>query len=158
MFRTKGTGYSIEYKNPWGDRLIFLEKYLPNGKTVVDFGCGNKEILDYFSPSTYLGIDIDNPLADMQHDLNYNLDLKDRYEYGLIIGVLEYLVDPDKTLNNIKNYADNFLILVSVAPKKDQWKNSFTKESIETLVKRHFNEVEIQEYHRYVLCIAKQQK
>lgn len=158
MFKTKGTNYQVEYKNPWGDRLEFLKKYLPSDKSVVDFGCGNKEVLDYFSPSNYFGIDINNPKADLHQDLNYEFSLEKNYDYGLVIGVLEYLIDPNKTLNNIKKYADSFLILVSVAPKKDQWKNSFTKDSVETLVKNHFNAVEIYEYHRYVLCMATEKK
>jgi hypothetical protein len=158
MFKTKGTNYQIEYKNPWGDRLEFLKNYLPSDKSVIDFGCGNKEVLDYFSPSKYFGIDKYNENADLVADLNNELTLTDQFDVGFVFGVLEYLDNPEFTIKNIKKFADKFYILVSVAPKKDQWKQSFTKESIEELLKQCFNTVETYEYHRYVLCIANEKK
>jgi SAM-dependent methyltransferase len=158
MFKTKGTNYQVEYKNPWGDRLEFLKKYLPSDKSVVDFGCGNKEVLDYFSPSNYFGIDKYSSHADLVADLDNELSLTNHFDVGLVLGVLEYLDNPEFTIKNIKKFADKFYILVSVAPKKDQWKQSFTKESIEEMLKKYFNNVEIQEYHRYVLCIVEDGK
>jgi len=153
-YYTKGTNFEIEFKNLWGDRLLFLKDHLPSGKTVIDFGCGNKEVLDYFSPSKYFGIDKYNKSADLIADLNQPLTLENTFDTGLVIGVLEYLDNPNITIENIKKYADEFLILVSTAPKKAQWKNSFTEESIKHLISSHFKNFKIYEYHRYILCVT----
>lgn len=157
-YTTKGTNYRITYKNPWGDRLEFLKDYLPSNRSVIDFGCGNKEVLDYFQPSKYFGIDKYDKSADLIADLDYELNIEEHFDIGLVLGVLEYLENPDITLKNIKKFADKFYILVSTAPKKDQWKNSFTKESINEILKNHFESVNIVEYHRYVLCIAEDKR
>ena len=147
----------IVWKNPWSDRFLFLEKYIPKNVSIVDFGCGNKQILDYCSPSEYLGIDICKE-ADMHIDLNKNFELTSTFDLGLMLGLLEHVKDAEFTLKNCIRYSDTFLILTSSAKMKAEWKNSFNELTIKELLKKYFNNVECYKYPRYTVSIAKEKK
>jgi hypothetical protein len=147
----------IVWKNPWSDRFLFLEKHIPTNVSIVDFGCGNKQILDYCSPSEYLGIDLVDE-ADLKLDLNSNFELDKNFELGLILGLLEHVDNPEFTLKNCIRYSDKFLILTSSAKMKKEWKNSFNKDSITSLLEKYFNNVQCHVYPRYVLTIAEGKK
>jgi hypothetical protein len=137
-------------KNPWSERFNFVVTHIPIDCTVVDFGCGNQEILNFYKPKEYLGIDkIPNAM------MNLNLDIDDikikNYDVGLLLGVLEYVDNPDIVLNKIKNFANMFLILTLPVKKKLEWKRAFTEDSISKLLTAHFNSVENFRYNRYIL-------
>lgn len=144
----------IIWKNPWSDRFLFLEKYIPNNMSIVDFGCGNKQILDYCSPIEYLGIDITDD-ADLKIDLNKPFDLDKNFNLGLILGLLEHIDDPEFTLQNCIRYADAFIVLTSSAKMKAEWKHSFDRSKIENLLKKYFETVECYSYPRYTVSIAR---
>lgn len=141
-------------KNPWSSRWLFVKDYIPNHVSVVDFGCGNKESLDYITPTRYLGID-QLPSADLVADLNYPLDLHDHYDVALLLGVLEYVADPDATLSYILHYADTFIVLSLAVKKKDEWIQAFTEQSIDQLLSRHFDHVEHHYCGSYILSVCK---
>ncbi len=145
----------IIWKNPWSDRFLFLEKYIPSNVSIVDFGCGNKQILDYCSPRNYLGIDISED-ADLQIDLNKPFELDKTFDVGLILGLLEHIENPEFTLQQCIKYADTFVILTSTAKMKAEWKQRFDKESIEMLLKKYFKNVNCYSYPRYTISIAKE--
>lgn len=141
-------------KNPWSDRWTFVKDYLEDGVSIVDFGCGNKEVLDYVTPSNYLGVDqLDT--ADLIADLNYPLGLSGHYDVGLLLGVLEYVTNPEVTLSYISHYADKFIVLSLTVKKKDEWARSFTDQSIDQLLCRHFDHVEHHQHGRYLLSVCK---
>jgi hypothetical protein len=147
----------IVWKNPWSDRFLFLEAHIPENVSIVDFGCGNKQILDYCSPSQYLGIDLCKE-ADVNIDLNNNFNLEETYDTGLILGLLEHVKDAEFTLKNCIRYADNFLVLTSSAKKKKEWNFSFSESDIKELLEKYFNNVQCYKYPRYTLSIAKEKK
>ena len=97
-------------KNPWSDRWAFVKNYIPDNTSIIDFGCGNKESLDYVYPTRYLGVDRLS-CADLVADLDQNFVLHDKFDLALLLGVLEYVKDPEYTLNNIVGNADNFIVL-----------------------------------------------
>jgi len=140
-------------KNPWSERNAFLKSFIPDDISIVDIGCGNKEILDFCKPSKYLGIDI-LPDADLIMNLDFPFSLKEKYDLGLVLGVLEYLDDPDYTLSQIKDYADKFIFLTCAAKKKQEWKQSFNKEQFKNLIIKHFDIKDIITIQRYNLIIA----
>ena len=143
----------IIWKNPWSDRFLFLEKYIPKNASIVDFGCGNKQILDHCSPREYLGIDIVDS-ADLKIDLNKDFILDKTFEIGLILGLLEHIDNPELTVQRCIRCADKFIILTSSAKMKFEWKHSFSKDDIEKLLKKYFKTVSCYSYPRYTVSIA----
>ena len=137
-------------KNPWSSRNLFVKNYIPENISIVDFGCGNKEILDFCNPSEYLGIDITDA-ADLKIDLNSKFDLNKIFDIGLLLGVLEYVEDPNFTLTNVKKFAKKFIILSLPVKQKVSWKRAFTDESLNTLLTSHFTNVSHHRHGRYIL-------
>ena len=141
-------------KNPWSDRWAFVKDYIPNNVSIVDFGCGNREVLDYVTPSRYLGVDrVDT--ADIVADLDQPLQIDDTFDLGLLLGVLEYLEDPERTLNNVVSYASEFVIVTLVAKKKPEWRQAFNDNSIDQLLRKFFRTVEHHRHGRYILSVCK---
>lgn len=139
--------------NPWSNRNLFIKEHIPEDVSIVDFGCGNKEILNFCKPKKYLGIDIIDS-ADLKIDLNNNFVLDEKYDLGLLLGVLEYLKDPDFTLKNIKKFADRFIIVSLPVKKKNEWTQAFTEDSINILLKQHFSNLMHFKYGRYILSVG----
>jgi hypothetical protein len=137
-------------KNQWSDRNLFVKQHIPAGVSIVDFGCGNKEILDFCNPTKYLGIDLVDD-ADLKIDLNTDFELTDHYDLGLLLGVLEYVRDPDFTLSTVKKFANTFVILTLPVKKKNEWHQAFTEQTVDALLKRHFNNVTHFKYNKYIL-------
>lgn len=141
-------------KHSWSNRNLFLKPHIPDQISIIDFGCGNKEILDFCNPKNYTGIDIRDD-ADIVMDLNNPEIIQEKYDIGLILGLLEYLDNPSYTLKKIKHCANTFLILTCNSKKKKEWSQSFSCDQISGLVKEHFLETEIVLFNRYTLIIAK---
>lgn len=141
-------------KNPWSDRWVFVKDYIPNNVSIVDFGCGNKESLDYITPTRYLGIDcLDS--ADLVADLNKPLMLNEKFDVALLLGVLEYVDDPEYTLKNIISNADCFIVLSLAVKQKAEWQQAFTEQSITQLLRSHFQTVNNYQHGRYILSVCK---
>ena len=142
-------------KNIWSLRNMFVKDYIPDNISIVDFGCGNKEILDFCKPSEYLGIDLVD-YADLKLDLNDPFELNKQYDLGLLLGVLEYVDDPNYTLTNITKFAKKFIILSLVVKQKHNWKRAFTEESLNQLLKSHFDNVQNFKHdnNRYIVSIG----
>jgi hypothetical protein len=141
-------------KNPWSGRWSFVKDYIPNGVSIIDFGCGNKEVLDHTVPSNYLGVDL-LPTADLVADLNYPLEISGQFDIALLLGVLEYVTNPDLTLSYISHYADKFVVLSLAVKKKNEWVRAFTDLSIDQLLRRHFNQVKHYQHDGYILSVCK---
>lgn len=141
-------------KNPWSDRWEFVKKYIPSGVSVLDIGCGNKEALDYIKPSKYIGIDLCDS-ADIVADLNKPITLNDKFDIALLLGVLEYVDDPEFTLTNIVNNSDSFIILSLPVKKKPEWQRAFTEQSIDQLLTKFFKDVQHHRHGRYLLSVCK---
>lgn len=139
----------------WSERNNWIKNFIPNNTSVVDWGCGNKDILRYISPSKYTGID-QNEFADIQADFNIEIPiLFSKYDVGLVLGVLEYLQDPDYFLRSIKPTADIFIILcLSNKRKKLEWKNNFTKEDFNNLLIPIWDRVSFDRYGNYILAVC----
>ena len=140
----------------WSKRNVEIVKYIPNNCSVIDFGCGNREILGYLSPTKYLGIDIE-PTANIVADLNQMLptDIPQGWDVGLLLGVLEYVNDPDQTLKNIVGYADQFFVLSLITGKKHNWQRAWTPDTIDQCLRRHFASVEHHSFSKYILSVCK---
>ena len=117
-------------KHSWSQRNKFIVPFLNEQSSIIDYGCGHKDILNYYKPTKYLGIDL-NPSADIVVDLNNFEPIYFGYDYGLILGVLEYLNNPFTFLNKVSTTADKFIILNFIRGKrKKAWKQSFSLDQL----------------------------
>jgi len=137
----------------WASRNIFLQTFNLENKSVVDFGCGDKSILNYCKFKEYLGID-KNSNADIVTDLNnYDFTLPKKYDVGIILGVLEYLDNPEKFLKFVSPFAKTFIILIlpRQTPKKE-WKQSFSTYSFESLLNNIFKKINYYNNGKYLIA------
>lgn len=89
------------------NKLIAEELLMPN-KTLLDLGCGGKDILKYYTPTKYLGVDGVHT-ADIVLNLEEHFDLPRGWDYVLNSGILEYLDDLDCYFNKIKPLGSIFI-------------------------------------------------
>tara|TARA_B110000285_G_C15130569_1_gene623268 strand:+ start:1608 stop:2102 length:495 start_codon:yes stop_codon:yes gene_type:complete len=133
---------SYTYKNVWRVRNKEITKLIKgfNG-SVLDLGCGDKDILNYFVPrkgvnvTRYVGLDrVDT--ADIVTNLNTEVvPLDAKFNLGLAIGVLEYLENPMEVLKAYKPFAERWIILTHHSAKgnkglKQTWHHRFTPDDI----------------------------
>lgn len=97
--------------NPkWTKRNQIIGKLIQDKKTVLDLGCGAKDLLNYIKPSKYHGIDYNDDLADSYADFNKPFEINDNWDYIVCSGVLEYLEDVNTIIQSIQNKADTYII------------------------------------------------
>lgn len=131
----------LSNKHAWSDRDRFITPFIVPDSTIIDYGCGHKDILNYYTPTDYIGLDL-NPDADVIVDLNEYEPIHTDYDYALVLGVLEYLEDPFTFLNKVKNTANTFIILNYLrSKKKNIWKQTFTLDRVTTEYNKIFNNV-----------------
>jgi SAM-dependent methyltransferase len=83
---------------------------------VLDVGCGVKPYLPFFSPyaSEYVGVDVDNPAADLEGSAE-DLPVEDaRFDVVLCTQTLEHCVDPARAVRELRRVvADGGRVLAS---------------------------------------------
>lgn len=137
--------------NPWSDRWPAVVSVIPPDQSVIDFGCGSREFLQHYQPRDYLGIDRVPP-ADLVADIDQPLAVSGHWDWGLVLGTLEYVEDPDTVLSNISGLADHFVILALPVARKNTWRRAFTVDGLLGLLHRHFANIEHFFYKRYIIC------
>ena len=94
-------------------RKIRIKTSLPYIKTpLLDVGCSNGPLADFFKPDEYTGIDIDNESllkAQQIHPQHRfcrleNLKKEDTFACIVLLAVIEHIVDPQSFLQNIKKH------------------------------------------------------
>lgn len=99
--------------NPsWSGRNAVIARHIPKKTSVIDMGCGGKDLLNYIEPSKYLGIDYTDSHADLIMDFNQQFEIDGGWDYLVCSGVLEYLVDVDMFLSTIQGKSKFYLITV----------------------------------------------
>ena len=94
--------------NPhWEYRNYVISSMMDTNRSVIDMGCGSKNLLKYYNPSKYLGID-GIPYADVVVDLNSNFDLPGNWDYVVNSGILEFVERPDLYLEKIKKLGNQY--------------------------------------------------
>ena len=124
----------------WAKRNVLLDQFELEDCSVVDFGCGDKSVLNYQTFREYIGLDR-AATADIQIDFDIDtITLDKHYDVGLVLGVLEYIKDPTAFVRAIRPFADRFIIMVLARDvPKPEWKHAFTQESISTLLSRQWS-------------------
>ena len=89
------------------NKLIGEEILLPN-KSVLDLGCGAKDLLKYYHPSTYLGVDIAET-ADLIVNFDEEFELPGGWDYIVNSGILEYVDNLDRYLEKISKLGNEYI-------------------------------------------------
>jgi cyclopropane fatty-acyl-phospholipid synthase-like methyltransferase len=103
--------FAIQHlKNPhWTRRNKLIgETMMDPGKSVLDLGCGAKDLLKYYKPSDYLGVDIAET-ADLIVDFDKEFELPAGWDYVVNSGILEYVDDPDRYLKKISTLGKEYI-------------------------------------------------
>jgi hypothetical protein len=87
---------------------IANELLIPN-RSVLDLGCGAKNLLNYYSPSRYLGVDGGSNEADILVDLDTDFNLPSGWDYVVNSGILEYLFNIDSYLAKIQHLGNEYI-------------------------------------------------
>ncbi len=139
---------------PWAARNIIFKDYDIENKSIIDFGCGDKSICNYLNFSNYVGYDL-NPKADYNIDFNSNFTITHTADIGLVLGVLEYLDDPNAFIEKIKSTCDRFIIMTLAikAPKYHHgWKRCYNDETFNEILTTHFNNINRTTVNRYLIA------
>lgn len=102
-----------KYKNPgqgWDKRNQRIGNLLEDNKTVLDLGCGYKNLLKHYTPSKYLGVDWFD-YADIKLDLNQDFDsqIPKGWDYVVSSGVMEYLDSIDDYLKKVNGLGETYI-------------------------------------------------
>ena len=101
--------YSLAFLSdpPWQHRNKIIAEMMRPNSSVLDLGCGAKNLLKFYKPSKYLGVDgID--YADLVVDLNSDFQLPSGWDYAVNSGILEFVVRPDLYLEKIKGVSREY--------------------------------------------------
>lgn len=145
--------------NPrWSGRNKKISKFIKNDSTVLDLGCGSKDLLRYISPKQYTGIDYNQPLADIEINFNSEFTLPDgMWDYIITSGLLEYLFDIDDFFSRIKKKSSNYIFTF--------WKEAHLAVSIKnpklhsvdqviSIINNSFSVIKTDEYNKHIIFIC----
>lgn len=137
----------------WASRNKLLDQFNLLDCSVVDFGCGDKSVLNYQTFKEYIGLDI-APTADIQINFDKdNIELDKKYDVGLVLGVLEYLDSPAAFVKSIQPFADRFIIMILERDVvKAGWRNAFTQESLDQLLAPIWKNRTYSKHNTYVIA------
>lgn len=104
----------ILLKKPhWAPRnKMIANEFLDPFKSVLDLGCGAKNLLKFYHPQEYLGLDgYDIPEVDMVVDLDteFQHNIKSGWDYCVNSGVLEYVENFRALLKRQKELAKEYI-------------------------------------------------
>jgi hypothetical protein len=98
-------------KPGWSKRNKKIATFIEHDKSVLDLGCGARDLLKYITPSRYTGIDYNSEYADLTINFNQHFTLPPGlWNYVIVSGVLEYLHDANHFLKQIKNAGETYII------------------------------------------------
>lgn len=131
----------IQTTNPhWEDRNKIIANMMEPNKKVIDLGCGAKNLLKFYKPSEYLGVD-GIPSADLSMDLDSNFILPVGWDYAVNSGILEFVIRPDLYLEKIKTISREYFFSWWRGPG---W-GRMSFDALETLISKNYEIVEIRE-------------
>jgi len=158
---TNWTVVDSDYKSAMADMYMIKDRwraihtdvadYVPAGSSVLDLGCGDKDILNTITTDDYHGIDLYEG-ADQVHDLDKELLPFDRtWDVGLLVETLGFIDNPGRLLDHYKQYATTWIITVrpldpnSLVIKRSEVnvKHSWTRDLLIDFLNEHFSSVTV---------------
>ena len=105
--------------NPsWTVRNQLIAAMIQPNQSVLDMGCGAKDLLNYYTPTRYLGVD-GVATADVVMDLDGELALPAGWDYVINSGILEYLSDMPAYIEKVAALGRTFIF--TWHPTKAKW-------------------------------------
>lgn len=106
-----------------------IKNLVPAGSSVLDYGCGTGEILNFLSPTPGVGYDPSLEMIKICKDKFKNLrfendlkNIKQRFDYIILVDVIEHLSDPKKELQKIiKLMNNNTKLVISFVDTSWEW-------------------------------------
>ena len=131
----------------WDERNEIIAGYIPAGSSILDVGCGAQTLKQHLKPGCrYQPSDVVKSTPEVIFcDFNANVypDVKEKYDYVVCSGVLEYIREPEKFLRRIPPLGHSVILsynpLLPGGSKLTRmgngwgWVNHFTKEELQTL-------------------------
>lgn len=149
-------------KNPsWTGRNKTIASYVTDNTNIIDLGCGSKDLLNYIKPSTYLGIDYNQPLADLEINFNEDFQLPSgNWDYLVSSGLLEYLFDLELFFSKIKQNSKHYIFTYwEIAHKAKAIKNPKVQhiDVVKDLISQNFIVTKTTKYREHIIfvCIDK---
>lgn len=99
------------------NKYIAVSKLVKPGSSVLDVGCNKAEILEFLPNIDYYGIDINKQLIEELKKKRFNvhyadldkdkLSLKKKFDYILLLDILEHIVNPVSLIEKSKKLVSN---------------------------------------------------
>lgn len=137
---------------PWKLRNKLISKMMEPNKSLLDLGCGAKNLLKYYTPTDYLGLD-GMPCADIVCNLDEDFQnlVNPGWDYAVSSGVLEYVLNPELYLKRQKGLADKYILTWHPSPL---W-GRMPFDRIEEVIKKHYKIIDEQPWgaQKVYMCI-----
>jgi hypothetical protein len=131
----------------WDARNQVIAGFIPAGTSVLDIGCGAQTLKRYLKPGChYQPCDVVQSSPDVIFcDFNAGIypDIKERFDWVVCSGVLEYIRKPEVFLRRIPGYGRSLILSYNPLPPGGSklkrlgngwgWVNHFKKQALETL-------------------------
>jgi hypothetical protein len=109
--------FNFQWKNydvlqdAWQDRGLTVRKFVPEGSSVIEFGAGKAMFREYFAErNLYVATDVvKRQEIDAILNLNNPPTYLQNFDFGIALGVLEYLTDLPKSMGFISQKCENFI-------------------------------------------------
>ena len=148
--------------NPkWTRRNRFIAGMIPEQMSILDLGCGSKDLLRYIkSPKKYLGVDYNQPLADLSINFNNKFSLPiDSWDYIICSGLLEYLLNVDNFFKQITRHSQSYIFtFYKPYNNRQRLNNPNTIKSVadfEKILNANFQIIQIEELTNHFVYVCK---
>jgi len=140
----------FKIKKSYTERIKLIAKYIKENTTVLDVGCGQKELKDFLpAKCKYTGIDIIKTFNADREVIKCDLNEKQPkfnnvFDYITCSGIVEYIEDVEKFIKYLSTIGKN--VIISYACKENYninlqekylWKNRFTRSEFIKLLEKY---------------------
>lgn len=127
----------------WGSRNDVIIKYIQPNTSVLDVGCGNRDIEKLLDESCdYQGMDcVGDETQTIILDFNAvnaaKLKLARKYNYAICSGVLEYIMKPNDFIQFVKLNSDKIILSYVLSEHRGSynpsngWLNNYSRNDLE---------------------------
>jgi hypothetical protein len=113
-------------------------------------------VLNYIQCGDYLGIDRVAG-ADIVADFDREIPLVEGYDLALVLGVLEYVADPDLLLAAASASARRAVVLAlntDTAKTHHGWQRCYQQKTLAAALRPYWSTVSIESWDRYVIGVC----
>jgi len=144
-------------KAPWRLRNKLIAEMMEPNKSVLDIGCGAKNLQWYYRSYTdYLGIDgLPIEEVDLVLDLNseWQTNIEPGWDYAVNSGILEFVDFPDKLLQQQLGLANEYIFTWWQGKGHGRMNN----DSMQTVIEQWYNVIDKKPWGPQMVfkCVAK---